>query len=77
MELKNKIERDYPAADDVNRIYALSFAACVACRLYPADVKGCAERFNKIIDRYTLQRIESPAADEAEKYRGLLMKPLL
>ena len=76
-ELKSKIKRDYPAADDVNRIYALTFAACIGCRLHPADVKGCAKRFDKIIDTYTSQRIESPATTEAENYRRKLLEPLL
>lgn len=76
-ELKSKIKRDYPAADDVNRIYALTFAACIGCRLHPEDIKGCAKRFDKIIDTYTSQRIESPATTEAENYRRKLLKPLL
>ena len=36
-DVEGKLDREYPDAADVNRIYALSYSACVACRLDPTD----------------------------------------
>jgi hypothetical protein len=73
-DIQGALEKYYPAAHDVNRIYALSYAACVACRLDPADVKGCAQRFDEIINANHAKREES--ARTANAYRTQLLAPL-
>ena len=73
-DVRSKLQREYPDAGDVNRIYALSYAACVSCRLDPNDVKGCAQRFDDIIEKYTAEGIET--GHPAKKYRSKLLKPL-
>ncbi|MDE3119534.1 MAG: hypothetical protein KGL03_11025 [Nitrospirota bacterium] len=73
-EIQGALEKYYPAAHDVNRIYALSYAACVACRLDPTDVKGCAQRFNEIINANNAKRDES--ARTAEAYHQRLVGPI-
>ncbi len=73
-EIQGALEKYYPAAHDVNRIYALSYAACVACRLDPTDVKGCAQRFNEIINANNAKRDESARTSEA--YRKQVLGPI-
>jgi len=73
-EIQGALEKYYPAAHDVNRIYALSYAACVACRLDPTDVKGCAQRFNDIIAANHAKRDES--ARSAEAYHQQVLGPV-
>lgn len=73
-EIQGALEKYYPAAHDVNRIYALSYAACVACRLDPTDVKGCAQRFDQIIDANHAKREESVRTSEA--YRKQVLGPV-
>jgi hypothetical protein len=73
-DIQGALEKYYPAAHDVNRIYALSYAACVACRLDPSDVKGCAQRFNEIITANHAKRDES--AHTAEAYHQQLLGPI-
>lgn len=73
-EIQGALEKYYPAAHDVNRIYALSYAACVACRLDPTDVKGCAQRFDQIIDANHAKREES--ARTADAYRKQVLGPI-
>ncbi|HET6674345.1 MAG TPA: hypothetical protein VFG71_03350 [Nitrospiraceae bacterium] len=72
--VQSQLERDYPDAADVNRIYALSYSACVSCRLDPNDVKGCAQRFDDIIETHpqSLTSTPSPAKD----YRSKMLEPL-
>lgn len=73
-DVQSALKRSYPDAGDVNRIYALSYAACVSCRLDPNDVKGCANQFDRIIDSFTTKKVDS---DHPSKiYRSKLMKPL-
>jgi hypothetical protein len=73
-EIQGALEKYYPAAHDVNRVYALSYAACVACRLDPTDVKGCAQRFNEIINANNAKRDESARTSEA--YRKQVLGPI-
>ena len=73
-EIQGALEKYYPAAHDVNRVYALSYAACVACRLDPTDVKGCAQRFNEIINANNAKRDESVRTSEA--YRKQVLGPI-
>jgi hypothetical protein len=73
-EIQGALEKYYPAAHDVNRIYALSYAACVACRLDPTDVKGCAQRFSDIVNANHAKRDES--ARMAEAYHKQVLDPL-
>ncbi|TAJ26066.1 MAG: hypothetical protein EPO64_06985 [Nitrospirae bacterium] len=73
-EIQGALEKYYPAAHDVNRIYALSYAACVACRLDPNDVKGCAQRFNEIIAANHAKREES--ARTSESYHQQVLGPI-
>lgn len=73
-EIQGKLEKYYPAAHDVNRVYALSYAACVSCRLDPTDVKGCAQRFNDIIAANNAKRDES--ARTAEAYHKQVVGPI-
>ncbi|MBM4134218.1 MAG: hypothetical protein FJ245_10650 [Nitrospira sp.] len=73
-EIQGALEKYYPAAHDVNRIYALSYAACVACRLDPTDVKGCAQRFSDIVNANHAKRDES--ARTAEAYHKQMLDPL-
>lgn len=73
-EIQGALEKYYPAAHDVNRIYALSYAACEACRLDPKDVKGCAQRFDEIIEANHAKRQE--AARTADAYRKQVVGPL-
>ncbi len=73
-EIQGALEKYYPASHDVNRIYALSYAACVACRLDPADVKGCAQRFDQIIDANHAKREENVRTSEA--YRKQVLGPI-
>ncbi|MDE3242598.1 MAG: hypothetical protein KGO52_07755 [Nitrospirota bacterium] len=73
-EIQGALEKYYPAAHDVNRIYALSYAACVACRLDPTDVKGCAQRFSDIVNANHAKREES--ARTAEAYHKQVLDPL-
>ena len=71
--LQGALKKNYPDAGDVNRIYALSYAACVSCRVDPNDVKGCAHEFDKIIDSFTKQ---TPDNHPTQGYRTKLLKPL-
>jgi hypothetical protein len=73
-EIQGALEKYYPAAHDVNRVYALSYAACVSCRLDPTDVKGCAQRFNEIINANNAKRDESARTSEA--YRKQVLGPI-
>jgi hypothetical protein len=73
-EIQGALEKYYPAAHDVNRIYALSYAACVSCRLDPNDVNGCAQRFDDIINANHAKREE--AARTAETYHKQVVNPL-
>jgi hypothetical protein len=73
-DIQGALEKYYPAAHDVNRIYALSYAACVSCRLDPTDVKGCAQRFNEIINANNAKREES--ARTADAYRKQVLGPV-
>lgn len=73
-DIQGALEKYYPAAHDVNRIYALSYAACVACRLDPNDVRGCATRFNEIITANHAKREESVRT--AEAYHKQLLGPI-
>lgn len=73
-EIQGALEKYYPAAHDVNRVYALSYAACVACRLDPTDVNGCAQRFNAIIAANIAKREESVRTSEA--YRKQVLGPV-
>ena len=67
-EVQKALKRSYPDAGDVNRIYALSYAACVSCRLDPTDTKGCAQRFDTIIDGFTPTEMEP--SHPAKAYRS-------
>jgi hypothetical protein len=71
-DVESKLEREYPDAADVNRIYALSYSACVACRLDPTDVKACAQRFDEIIESHP----QSGASAPAKSYRSQMLEPL-
>ncbi len=73
-EIQGALEKYYPSAHDVNRIYALSYAACVACRLDPSDVKGCSQRFDQIIDANHAKREET--ARTADAYRKQVLGPM-
>ncbi len=73
-EIQGALEKYYPAAHDVNRVYALSYAACVSCRLDPNDVRGCAQRFNDIINANNAKRDES--ARTAEAYHKQVVGPI-
>ena len=72
-DLQGALKKNYPDAGDVNRIYALSYAACVSCRVDPTDVKGCAHQFDQIIDSFTKQ---TPDNHPTKGYRTKLLKPL-
>lgn len=73
-DLQSALKRNYPDAEDVNRIYAMSYAACVSCRVDPNDVKGCAQRFDDIIDNFTPK--ETDPSHPAKGYRSKLLEPL-
>ena len=73
-DVESKLDREYPDAADVNRIYALSYSACVACRLDPNDVKGCAQRFDEIIEAHPQSAVSAPGS--AKDYRSKMLRPL-
>ncbi|HEX2055319.1 MAG TPA: hypothetical protein VHF07_02425 [Nitrospiraceae bacterium] len=73
-DVESKLEREYPDAADVNRIYALSYSACVACRLDPNDVKSCAQRFDEIIESNSKSAASTPSP--AKDYRARMLTPL-
>jgi hypothetical protein len=73
-DVESKLDREYPDAADVNRIYALSYSACVACRLDPNDVKGCAQRFDEIIEAHLQSAVSAPGP--AKDYRSKMLTPL-
>lgn len=73
-DIQGALEKYYPAAHDVNRVYALSYAACMSCRLDPGDVKGCAQRFDDIINANHAKRDESVRT--AEAYRNQVLGPI-
>lgn len=73
-DVEGKLDREYPDAADVNRIYALSYSACVACRLDPNDVKGCAQRFDDIIE--SSSKTPAPVPSPAKDYRTKMLAPL-
>ncbi len=73
-DIQNTVEKHYPDSHDVNRIYALSYTACVSCRLDPTDVKGCAQRFSDIINANHAKR--EAAAQTAEAYHKQVLDPL-
>ena len=73
-DVQGALKQTYPDAGDVNRIYALSYAACVSCRLDPNDVKACAHQFDKIIDSFTTKTVNSD--HPSRTYRSKMMKPL-
>lgn len=73
-DVQNKLQREYPDAADVNQIYALSYSACVACRLDPNDVKDCAQRFDEIIETNSKNTASVPGP--ANNYRSQLLVPL-
>ncbi len=69
-EIDSNINELFPAADDVNRIYALTFAACVSCRVAPEKISECATRFDNLIAKYTAQTSESSVSlSRAEEYQ--------
>ncbi len=72
--VQSQLKRDYPDAADVNRIYALSYSACVSCRLDPNDVKGCAQRFDDIIESHPQSQTSTPSP--ATDYRSKMLQPL-
>lgn len=72
--VQSQLKRDYPDAADVNRIYALSYSACVSCRLDPTDVKGCAQRFDDIIETHPKSMTSTPGP--AKDYRSKMLEPL-
>jgi hypothetical protein len=73
-DVESTLAREYPDAADVNRIYALSYSACVACRLDPNDVKGCAQRFDEIIESNS--KSAAPSSAPAKDYRTKMLTPL-
>ena len=73
-DVESKLDREYPDAADVNWIYALSYSACVACRLDPTDVKGCAQRFDEIIESNSKSAASTPGP--AKDYRAKMLTPL-
>lgn len=73
-DVEGKFDREYPDAADVSRIYALRCSACVVCRLDPTDVKGCAQRFDEIIE--STSKTPAPAPDQVKDYRAKMLTPL-
>ena len=73
-DLQGALKRNYPDAGDINRIYALSYAACLSCRVDPNDVKSCAQRFDDILDNFTAK--ETVSGHPAKVYRSKLLNPL-
>ncbi len=75
-ELSSKVKENYPAADDVNRIYALTYAACVSCRVNPVDVQACSAGFRQAIAATTGNRVETDVWKDAESYSSSLLSRL-
>ncbi|BFU93021.1 MAG: hypothetical protein NTAFB01_42080 [Nitrospira sp.] len=46
----------------------------MACRLDPTDVKGCALRFDEIIE--STSKTPAPAPGQAKDYRAKMLTPL-
>ena len=76
-EVGSKLKQEFPGAADVNRIYALTYAACVSCRVSPGSVKDCAIGFTKILDKYTSKQAESTASSRANQYQADIFKDLM
>ncbi|MFM8550913.1 MAG: hypothetical protein ACKOCD_01135, partial [Nitrospiraceae bacterium] len=55
-------------------IYALSYTACVACRMDPKDVKGCADGFHEIINANHAKRETEVRA--ATAYHQQMLDPM-
>lgn len=71
---------DFPDAKNVNRIYALTYAGCVACRVNKGNVSACANIFDEIISKFPSSK-ESGGANEvlneAINYRNAVLGPIL
>lgn len=75
-ELKAKIESElnakYENASTTNKIYALTFAACLRCKIVEQDKLGCAKLFDDILNAMV---VDESAADtlNALQYRQDLL----
>lgn len=77
--IQDALKKEYPAADMVNQIYALTYAACVSCRVNPGNVIHCANGFKKILDRYTVTH-RSPDFEDRPlhyRYRDIIFSDLI
>ena|SRR3990167_1001427 len=76
-ELKSNLSRElnsrFAGAEQVNKIYAVSFAACVACRTSAASPDLCMSTFKELLSDITKTKTESAAFDDAIKYSKKLM----
>lgn len=76
-DIEDKVKRDFPGASEVNKIAALSFAACMACRLQPGEVKACGELFKTIIDKTPRTEARRSSAKQVEEYSDRVLGSLL
>jgi len=78
-ELTNKVKETYPNAGDVNRIFALSYAACVACRLNPNSPSVCASSFQTVLANVAPKKAEAgkSSLEDAARYEEKVLNPLL
>lgn len=81
LEIKAKIENqtkiDFPDAANVNRIFALTYAACVACNMEKIDRSSCARYFDSLIAKFPPSPESGSLLDEAILYKRDLIDPML
>jgi hypothetical protein len=72
-KIGDKTKITYPDAADINRIYALSYAACVACRVNPGNVQLCASAFDTVIKQTKAKESGRASLAEALQYKQKLL----
>jgi len=75
-DIEDNAHKQFAGSSEANKIYALSFAACMACRLQPGEVKACGNLFKDIVVRAI--RSEGRASDtKTHDYMNSLVEPLV
>jgi hypothetical protein len=71
VEIEDKLKQTFPGSNDVNRIYALVYAACMSCKMVP-DPVNCKNMFTRIINAHTIIANEAmdPTVEDAKAYKN-------
>jgi hypothetical protein len=67
-KINETLKKKYNQDTQVQMIYALTYSACVSCRVSSASPTECMNAFRPIIDKYTKFLPESTSFSNYEKY---------